>query len=108
MARSARIATSAEAAAQPTVVVPVVFDDGGAFVAESVPESLGGQSIPRTLSKEWCTKQGLKPDAGSVTVLRTLKDTNVAFVSIGSTYNSLEGYRLARGAAPRCANDESV
>jgi leucyl aminopeptidase len=108
MARSARIATSAEAAAQPTVVVPVVFDDGAAFVAESVPESLGGQSIPRTLSKEWCAKQGLKPDAGSVTVLRTFKDTNVAFVSLGSTYNSLEGYRLAGAAAARCAKDESV
>ena len=108
MARTARIATSVEAAAQPTVVVPVVFDDGAAFIAESVPATLGGQSIPRTLSKEWCTKQGLKPDAGSVTVLRTLKDTNVAFVSLGSTYNSLEGYRLAGAAATRCANDESV
>ncbi|HEY5263289.1 MAG TPA: leucyl aminopeptidase family protein [Acidimicrobiales bacterium] len=108
MARTARIATSAEAAAQPTVVVPVVFDDGAAFVAESVPASLGGQSIPRTLSKEWCAKQGLKPDAGSVTVLRSFKDSNVAFVSLGSTYNSLEGYRLAGAAAARCANDESV
>ena len=108
MARTARISTPLEAATQPTVVVPVVFDDGAAFIAESVPASLGGQSIPRTLSKEWCTKQGLKPEAGSVTVLRTLKDTNVAFVSLGSTYNSLEGYRLAGAAATRCANDASV
>ena len=108
MARTARISTSADAATQPTVVVPVVFDDGAAFIAESVPTSLGGQSIPRTLSKEWCTKQGLKPEAGSVTVLRTLKDTNVAFVSLGSTYNSLEGYRLAGAAASRCADDGSV
>jgi leucyl aminopeptidase len=108
MARTARISTPVEAATQPTVVVPVVFDDGAAFVAESVPETLGGQSIPRTLSKEWCTKQGLKPEAGSVTVLRSLKDTNVAFVSLGSTYNSLESYRLAGAAATRCANEESV
>jgi leucyl aminopeptidase len=108
MARTARISTPVEAATQPTVVVPVVFDDGAAFIAESVPTSLGGQSIPRSLSKEWCTKQGLKPDAGSVCVLRTLKDTNVAFVSLGSTYNSLEGYRLAGAAATRCANDASV
>jgi leucyl aminopeptidase len=108
MARTARISTSAEAATQPTVVVPVVFDEGAAFIAESVPATLGGQSIPRTLSKEWCTKQGLKPDAGSVAVLRSLKDTNVAFVSIGSTYNSLESYRLAGAAATRCANDASV
>ena len=108
MARTARISTPVEAATQPTVVVPVVFDDGAAFIAESVPASLGGQSIPRTLSKEWCTKQGLKPDAGSVAVLRSLKDTNVAFVSLGSTYNSLESYRLAGAAAARCANDASV
>jgi leucyl aminopeptidase len=108
MARTARISTPLEAATQPTVVVPVVFDDGAAFIAESVPESLGGQSVPRNLSKEWCTKQGLKPEAGSVTVLRTLKDTNVAFVSLGSTYNSLEGYRLAGAAATRCANGASV
>ena len=108
MARTARISTPVEAATQPTVVVPVVFDDGVGFIAESVPATLGGQSIPRTLSKEWCTKQGLKPDAGSVTVLRSLKDTNVAFVSIGSTYNSLESYRLAGAAATRSANDASV
>ncbi len=93
---------------QPTVVVPVVFDEGVAFIAESVPTSVGGHDIPRTLSKEWCAKQGLKPEAGSVAVLRTFKDTNVAFVSLGSTYNSLEAYRLAGGAATRCAGDESV
>ena len=108
MARTARISTPDEAATQPTVVVPVVFDDGVAYIAESVPANLAGQSIPRTLSKEWCTKQGLKPEAGSVAVLRTLKDTNVAFVSIGSSYNSLEGYRLAGAAATRCANEHSV
>jgi leucyl aminopeptidase len=108
MARSVRIATPVEAATQPTVVVPVVFDDGVAFIADSVPASLGGQSIPRNLSKEWCTSQGLKPDAGSVVVLRSLKDTNVAFVSLGSTYNSLESYRLAGAAAASCANGASV
>jgi leucyl aminopeptidase len=108
MARTARISTPVDAATQPTVVVPVVFDDGAGYVADSVPTNLAGQSIPRTLSKEWCTKQGLKPDAGSLVVLRTLKDTNVAFVSIGSSYNSLESYRLAGAAATRCANEGSV
>jgi leucyl aminopeptidase len=108
MARTARISTSIEAAAQPTVVVPVTFDDGEAFIAESVPLTLGGQGIPRNLSKEWCTKQGLKPDAGSAAVLRSLKDTNVVFVSLGSTYNSLEAYRLAGAAAVRAGGDQSV
>jgi leucyl aminopeptidase len=108
MARTARISTPVEAATQSTVVVPVVFDEGVAFVAESVPATLGGQSIPRTLSKEWCRKQGLKPEAGSVTVLRSFQDTNVAFVSLGSSYNSLESYRLAGAAATSCAKDECV
>ncbi len=108
MARSARISTSIEAGAQPTVIVPVTFDDGEAFIAESVPLTIGGQSIPRNLSKEWCTKQGLKPDAGSVAVLRSLKDTNVVFVSLGSTYNSLEAYRLAGAASVRAGGDGSV
>jgi leucyl aminopeptidase len=108
MGRTARISTSNEAAMQPTVVVPVVFDEGVAFIAESVPANVGGQAIPRTLAKEWCTKQGFKSEAGSVTVLRTLNDTNVAFVSLGSSYNSLEGYRLAGAAATKCANDETV
>jgi len=65
MARTARISTPVEAATQPTVVVPVVFGEGAAFIAESVPANLGGQSIPRSLSKEWCTKQGLKPEPGA-------------------------------------------
>jgi len=108
MGRTARISTSVEAARQPTVVVPVVFDDGVAFIAESVPAKVGSHTIPRTLAKEWCTKQGFKPEAGNSTVLRTINDANVAFVSLGSSYNSLEGYRLAGAAATRCANDESV
>jgi len=108
MGRTARISTSVEAATLPTVVVPVVFDEGVAFIAESVPANVGGQTIPRTLAKEWCAQQGFKPEAGSATVLRTLEDTNVAFVSLGSSYNSLEGYRLAGAAATRSANDGSV
>ena len=99
MTRIARIATPIEAANQPTLVVPVIFDDGAAFIAESIPLTLAGQTIPRTLSKEWCTKQGLKGDAGSLAILRSLDEANVAFVSIGLTYNSLEAYRLAGAAA---------
>ena len=108
MTRIARIATPIEAANQPTLVVPVIFDDGAAFIAESIPLTLAGQTIPRTLSKEWCTKQGLKGDAGSLAILRSLDEANVAFVSIGLTYNSLEAYRLAGAAAARAAGDGSV
>jgi leucyl aminopeptidase len=108
MSPTARISTPVEAGAQPTVVVPVTFDDGAAFIAESVPSSIGGMAIPKTFSKEWCAQQGLKPEAGSATVLRTVQGPNVALVSLGSTYNSLENYRLCGAAAMRCAAESSV
>jgi leucyl aminopeptidase len=108
MTRTARITTPIEASKLPTLVVPVIFDDGAAFIAESVPLTLGGQTIPRTLTKEWCAAQGLKGEAGSVAVLRSLDEANVVFVSIGLTYNSLEAYRLAGAAAARAGGDGSV
>ncbi len=108
MSPTARISTPAEAGAQPTVAVPVTFDDGAAFIAESVPMSIGGVTIPKSLSKEWCAQQGLKAEAGSTAVLRTVQGPNVALVSLGSTYNSLENYRLCGAAAMRCAGDSSV
>jgi leucyl aminopeptidase len=108
MSPTARISTPSEASTLATVVVPVIFDDGAAFIAESVPLVLGGQSIPRTLSKEWCVQQGLKNEAGSTAVLRALQGTNVAFVSLGSTYTTTESFRLAGAAAMRCAGGSSV
>ena len=108
MSPTARISTPTEAATQPTVVVPVIFDDGAAYVAESVPAVLGGQSIPRSLSKEWCALQGLKDEPGSVAVLRSLSGTNVAFVSLGASYNVVENFRRAGAAAMRCAGRSTV
>jgi len=95
MARTARIATSVEAAAQPTVVVPVVFDDGR-FIAESVPATLGGRAS-RGRSPRVVHQQGLKPDAGSVTVLRTLRHER-RLRSLGST---ITRSRLPTAGAPR-------
>ena len=108
MSRTARISTPVEAAIQPTVAVPVTFNDGSATIAESVPTTLGGQVIPRFLTKEWCTQQGLKGELGSAIVLRSLKGTNVALVSLGVATPSLEAYRLAGAAAVRSAGDGSV
>ena len=108
MPRTARISTPLEAAREATIVVPVIFDDGGAIVAESVPLVLSGHSIPRTLPREWCTRQGLKGDVGSSVSLRSIDGSAVVLMSIGSTWNSLENYRLAGASALRCGGDSNV
>ena len=108
MSRTARLSTPVEGAQQPTVVVPVVFDDGLAVVAESVPTTLGGHELPRSFSKEWCARQGFKEEPGSAVILRSYEQANVVLVSLGSTYNNLEHYRLAGASAVRNAGDGSL
>jgi leucyl aminopeptidase len=108
MTRSARVSTSAEGVTQPTVAVPVIFDQGEAFVAEAVPKILGGHTLPRSFSKEWCAQQGLKEQAGSTTVIRSFAGLNVALITVGSTLNDLEHYRLAGAAAVLCAGEGNV
>ncbi len=88
--------------------VPVVFHDQGGELANSIPQSLGGQSLPRSFSSEWCTQQGIKSEPGSVVVLRSLGQSNVALVSLGTNDHDVEHYRLAGAAAARCAGEGSV
>ena len=108
MARTIRLSTPEEGALQATIVVPVVFGDDGAVVAESVPEEVGGYTLPREFSAQWCSAQGLKAEPGSAVVLRSFDDANIALVSLGSSYNNLENYRLAGAAAVRSAGDSSL
>lgn len=108
MSLTARIATLADALTLPTIVVPVIFDDGAAFIGNSVPPTIGEHTIEKVLSKEWCMQQGLTSEPGSIVVLRSLSNVNIAFVSLGSTYNALEHYRRAGAAALRCAGGASV
>jgi leucyl aminopeptidase len=108
MPPTARIATLADALTMPTVVVPVIFDDGAAYIAESVPSTIGEHSIARVLSRAWCTQQGLTSEAGSIVVLRSISNVNVAFVSLGSTFSSHESFRRAGAAAQRSAGGASV
>jgi len=108
MSRIARISTPVEAAARPYVVVPVVFDEGAAFVAQSIPTSLGGQTIARVLSEQWCADNGLQATAGSTVTLRTLDGTSVILVSIGSTYNDAENFRIAGASSVRGAASAPV
>lgn len=108
MSRIARVSTPAEAATRPTVCVPVTFDGDEAFVTESVPATVGSLAVPRSLDRAWCERQGLKADAGSAAVLRSLDGPTLVLVSLGSTYNNLENYRLAGAAAVRAAGDGDV
>ncbi len=108
MSRTAQLTTPVEGAQAPTVCVPVVFDDGGCVIAESVPLVLGGQKIPRLLDQDWCTRHGFKSDPGSAAVLRALGESTVVFVSLGATFDDLEHFRLAGAAAARSAGDGSL
>ncbi|MGA2432055.1 MAG: leucyl aminopeptidase family protein [Acidimicrobiales bacterium] len=108
MSRIAELSTPVEGAQSPTICVPVVFDEGGCVIAESIPLVLGGQTIPRELDQAWCARQGMKSEPGSVVVLRALGESTVVLVSLGSTYNTLEHYRLAGAAAVRSAGDGSL
>ena len=65
------------------MAIPVLFRDGVGTISKAIPSSVGGLDVPRTLSKEWNTRQGLKGEAGSAVVLRSLRETNVIFVSLG-------------------------
>jgi len=108
MSRTARVVTPAEGASQPTICVPVTFDGGAAFIAESVPLALADHTLPRTFSKQWCEQQGLKEEPGSAAVIRSFDGSSVALISLDSTYNKLEHYRLAGAAAVRVARDTNV
>lgn len=108
MSYRARLSTPVEGAKQPALFVPIVFDDGLALISDSVPLQLAGTQIPRQLSKEWCERHGLRRDPGSTVTLRSLGEATVAFVSLGSSYNALESWRLAGASAVRNANGASL
>ena len=108
MSPTARISTPADAASSATIVVPVTFEEGVGHVADSVPATLGEHSIPRQLTAEWCARQGLKADAGSIAVLRAMNGPNVALVSVGASSGVPESYRLAGAAAMRCSGQQGV
>ena len=107
MSLTARISTPVEAVTQPTVVVPVTFDDATAYVAESVPTTIGGHVIPRSFDATWCERHGLKLTAGSAVALHAVSGPTVVVVSLGSTFNERDNYRMAAASAQRLANDAS-
>lgn len=105
MTRTGRVSSIKDALAQSTIAFPVVLKDGAGTVPEAIPANLGGLAITKSLTKEWCTRQGLKDEPGSVVVLRSLTGANVVIVSIGSSAQGSFRYRLAAAAAARAAGD---
>jgi leucyl aminopeptidase len=108
MSRMVRISSLKEAQMQATIGVPVIFNNGVGTISDAIPSRLAGVEIPRTLTKEWCAQQGLKEDAGSAVVLRSFLGPNVAFVSLGSSDQVLQNYRLFGAGALRAAGEGSM
>ena len=108
MARTARFVTPDVGVTQPTIVAPVIFDNGEAFVADVVAELLREYSLPRSFPAAWCARQGLREEPGSTAVLRSMSGVNIALITVGSTLNDLDHYRMAGAAAARCAGDDAV
>ncbi len=105
MSRSARVSSIKEALGMTTIAVPVVMRDGVGSISSTVAQA--GVDAPTLLSAQWCIAQGLKDDAGSFTVLRSLDGANVALVSVGGDVQSAAGYRLAGASAARAAGEGS-
>jgi leucyl aminopeptidase len=108
MNRNARVSSIKEALTLATIAIPVVVNDGVGSISKAIPSSVGGLDIPRTLPKDWTTRQGLKSEPGSAVVLRSLRETNVVFVSLGSNDQLLQNYRLAGAGALRAAGDSPL
>ncbi len=106
MSRRAHVVALKDALVGGFVVVPVVFDGGAGYVSHAVPTQIGEVRLAHELSSEWCAQQGLKADVGNAVVLRSLRGPNVVLVSLGTSYNHAEGYRLAGASAARHARDQ--
>ena len=99
MPNSVSVRALSELDAATSFAVPVVFDNGVAIVAEAVATELAGHVIPHELSAEWCEARGLSERAGSAAVLASVNGPSVVLVSLASSYNVAEAYRLAAASA---------
>jgi leucyl aminopeptidase len=108
MIKDARVVTLDDLAAATTVVVPVIFDEGGALIAEAIPAMVAGWEVPRTLSASWCASTALNASAGSATTWSTFEGPSVMLVSLGSSYNDAESFRLAGATATQRASGDAV
>jgi leucyl aminopeptidase len=108
MIKHARVVTIDDLADATTVVVPVIFDDDAALIAEAIPAELAGRDVPRSLSREWCSSRGLSVAAGSAVLWASFEGPTLLFVSLGSSYNHSENFRLAGAAAVQRAEGDDI
>jgi len=108
MIKHARVVTVDDLADATTVVVPVIFDDEGALIAEAIPARVVGHDVARTLTAQWCAARGLSAVPGSVLARSSFDGPSLLFVSLGSTYNNAESFRLAGAAAQQRAEGDAI
>jgi leucyl aminopeptidase len=105
MSRTARVSSIKEGMALATIALPVTMREGAGSIDDAIIQS--GVDVPASLSVEWCRQQGLKNEAGSLVVLRSLHHATIALVSLGDDDQSTASYRLAGAAGARAAGDGS-
>lgn len=108
MIKNARVVTVDDFAEATTLVIPVIFDEGGALIADAIPDVLVGREIPRTFSAAWCVSHSLSDLAGSATMWSTFTGPSVMFVSLGASYNRPENFRLAGATAAQRGEGEAI
>jgi leucyl aminopeptidase len=108
MIKHARVVTLDDLAGASTVVVPVIFDDDRALIAEAIPAHVAGRELVRSLSPEWCAAHGLSATAGSAISWGSFDGPALVLVSLGSSYNHAESFRLAGAAAVQCGEGDAV
>ena len=99
MIKHARVVTLDDLADATTVVIPVIFDEEGALIAEAIPGQVAGHDVARTLDASWCSARGLNATPGSTLVRASFAGPTLVFVSLGSSYNQAEGFRMAGASA---------
>ncbi|NNN10041.1 MAG: leucyl aminopeptidase [Acidimicrobiaceae bacterium] len=108
MIKHARVVSVDELANATTVVVPVIFDEEGALVAEAIPGTLVGRAVPHNLEVGWSSSRGLNATPGSALAWSDLEGPTLLFVSLGASYNHAENFRLAGACAAQRAVGEHV
>ncbi len=108
MIKHARVVSVDELATATTVVVPVIFDEDGALIAEAIPATLVGHDIPRKMGAEWGSSRGLNATPGSALAWASFEGPTLLFVSLGASYNHAENFRLAGASAAQGAVGERI
>ena len=108
MIKHARVVSVDDLATATTVVVPVIFDEDGALIAEAIPTTLLGHEVPRNLEASWSSSRGLNATPGSALAWANFEGPTLLFVSLGASYNLPENFRLAGASAAQRAVGERI